>query len=107
MSGRAEATSGGRAKSTRGGRVSNTWGHSAHVSCNDSLVLQYVTYVLGARVADPEDRVFRIGIEYSSRKSIITAIRSYTISRGIDYNIYESEPQTFYAKCKTYGRRCH
>ncbi|KAL4306309.1 hypothetical protein AHAS_Ahas16G0165400 [Arachis hypogaea] len=49
MSGRAEATSGGRAKSTRGGRVSNTWGHSAHVSCNDSLVLQYVTYVLGAR----------------------------------------------------------
>ncbi|RYR50949.1 hypothetical protein Ahy_A06g025991 [Arachis hypogaea] len=27
-------------------------------------------------VADPEDREFRIGIEYSSRKSIITAIRS-------------------------------
>ncbi|QHO23522.1 uncharacterized protein DS421_12g364270 [Arachis hypogaea] len=45
-------------------------------------------------------------MEYSSRKSVVTAIRSYTISRGVDYNVYESEPQTFYAKCKMYGRGC-
>ncbi|RYR30068.1 hypothetical protein Ahy_B01g054891 [Arachis hypogaea] len=49
-------------------------------------------------VADLEDGEFRIGIEYSSRKSVVAAIRSYTISRGVDYNVYESEPQTFYAK---------
>ncbi|RYR49575.1 hypothetical protein Ahy_A07g036093 [Arachis hypogaea] len=57
-------------------------------------------------VADPEDGEFRIRMEYGSRKSVIVAIRSYTISRGFDYVIYESEPQTFYAKCKNYGRRC-
>ncbi|RYR07472.1 hypothetical protein Ahy_B05g074831 [Arachis hypogaea] len=57
-------------------------------------------------VADPEDGEFRIGMEYSSRKSVVASIRSYTISRGVDYNVYESEPQTFYAKCKTYGRGC-
>ncbi|RYQ85716.1 uncharacterized protein LOC107621485 [Arachis ipaensis] len=57
-------------------------------------------------VTDPEDMEFRIGMEYSSRKSVVAAIRSYTISRGVDYNVYESEPQTFYAKCKTYKRRC-
>ncbi|RYR39371.1 hypothetical protein Ahy_A09g044884 [Arachis hypogaea] len=57
-------------------------------------------------VADPEDREFRIGMEYRSRKSVVAAIRSYTISRGVDYNVYESEPQTFYAKCKIYGCRC-
>ncbi|RYR17872.1 hypothetical protein Ahy_B03g062541 [Arachis hypogaea] len=45
-------------------------------------------------------------MEYSSRKSVIAAIQSYTISRGVDYVVYESEPQTFYAKCKTYERGC-
>ncbi|RYR66506.1 hypothetical protein Ahy_A03g012519 [Arachis hypogaea] len=55
-------------------------------------------------VADIEDEEFRIKMEYSSRKSIIVAIRSYTISRRVDYVVYEFEPQAFYAKCKNYGR---
>ncbi|XP_057717803.1 uncharacterized protein LOC130932490 [Arachis stenosperma] len=57
-------------------------------------------------VADLEDGEFRIGIEYSSRKSVVATIRRYTISKGVDYNVYEFEPQMFYAKCKTYGRGC-
>ncbi|XP_016185321.1 uncharacterized protein LOC107626953 [Arachis ipaensis] len=57
-------------------------------------------------VADPEDGKFWIGMEYSSRKSVVAAIRSYTIARGIDYDVYEFEPQTFYAKCKMYGHGC-
>nr|XP_025670547.1 uncharacterized protein LOC112770375 [Arachis hypogaea] len=44
--------------------------------------------------------------EYSSRKSVVAAIKSFTISRGVDYDVFESEPQTFYAKCKMYGRGC-
>ncbi|RYR34087.1 hypothetical protein Ahy_A10g048807 [Arachis hypogaea] len=55
-------------------------------------------------VADPKDGEFKIGMEYSSRKSVVTEIRSYTISRGVDYNVYESKPQMFYTKCKTYGQ---
>ncbi|XP_025663425.1 uncharacterized protein [Arachis hypogaea] len=57
-------------------------------------------------VADGEDGEFRIGMEYSSRKSVVAAIRSFTIAKGVDYEVYESEPQTFYAKCKMYGRGC-
>ncbi|XP_052111628.1 uncharacterized protein LOC127743005 [Arachis duranensis] len=57
-------------------------------------------------VADPEDGEFWIGMEYSSKKSVVAAIRRYTIVRVVDYNVYESEPQTFYAKCKMYGRWC-
>ncbi|XP_016192877.1 uncharacterized protein LOC107633789 [Arachis ipaensis] len=57
-------------------------------------------------IADPEDGEFQIGMEYSSRKSVVAAIRSYTIARGVDYDMYEYEPQTFYAKCKMYGRGC-
>ncbi|XP_020989460.2 uncharacterized protein LOC107470969 [Arachis duranensis] len=57
-------------------------------------------------VADAEDGEFQIGMEYSSRKSVIAAIRSFTIARGVDYEVYESEPQTFYAKCNMYGRGC-
>ncbi|XP_057759722.1 uncharacterized protein LOC130980099 isoform X2 [Arachis stenosperma] len=57
-------------------------------------------------VVDLEEGKFRIGMEYSSRKSIVEAIRSYTISRGVDYTVYKSEPQTFYAKCKMYSHGC-
>ncbi|RYR77418.1 hypothetical protein Ahy_A01g001871 [Arachis hypogaea] len=68
-------------------------------------VLEFPEYSnIGA--ADPEGGEFRIGMEYSSRKSVVTAIKSYTIARGIDYDVYESEPQTFYAKCKMCERRC-
>ncbi|RYR62557.1 hypothetical protein Ahy_A04g020230 [Arachis hypogaea] len=51
-------------------------------------------------IADPEDVEFKIEMEYGSRKS------SYTISKRVDYIVYESEPQMFYAKCKTYGCEC-
>ncbi|RYR75382.1 hypothetical protein Ahy_A02g010035 [Arachis hypogaea] len=57
-------------------------------------------------VADLEDGEFRIRMEYGSRKSVIAAIRNYIIFRGVDYVVYESEPQMFYAKCKNYGRGC-
>ncbi|RYR08401.1 hypothetical protein Ahy_B05g076073 [Arachis hypogaea] len=32
------------------------------------------------------------GMEFGSRDSVISAIKSYTISRGVDYTVYESEP---------------
>ncbi|XP_057756007.1 uncharacterized protein LOC130975200 [Arachis stenosperma] len=44
--------------------------------------------------------------KHSSRKSVVAAIRSFTIAKGVDYEVYESEPQMFYAKCKMYGRGC-
>ncbi|RYR61278.1 hypothetical protein Ahy_A04g018425 [Arachis hypogaea] len=67
--------------------------------------LEFLEYA-NIGIADPEDGEFRIGMEYSSRKSVVTTIRSFTISIGVDYDVYESEPQTFYAKCKMYGRGC-
>ncbi|MED6144552.1 hypothetical protein PIB30_016597 [Stylosanthes scabra] len=36
-------------------------------------------------VAAPEDGEFMVGMEYSSRKAIISAIRTYHINRGVDY----------------------
>ncbi|XP_015971841.1 uncharacterized protein LOC107495244 [Arachis duranensis] len=55
--------------------------------------------------ANIEDGEFQIGMEYSSRKSVVATIRSYTICKGVNYDVYESEPQTFYAKCKIYNGR--
>ncbi|RYR31551.1 hypothetical protein Ahy_B01g056360 [Arachis hypogaea] len=46
-----------------------------------------------------EDGEFSVGMEFCSRESVISAIKSYTISRGVDYT-------TFYAKCKGYGAGC-
>ncbi|RYR43560.1 hypothetical protein Ahy_A08g039973 [Arachis hypogaea] len=61
-----------------------------------------VAYHNGA--ADHEDGEFRIRMECSSRNLVVTAIRSYTITKGVDYNVYEPKPQKFYAKCNSYGR---
>nr|XP_025627852.1 uncharacterized protein LOC112720974 [Arachis hypogaea] len=55
--------------------------------------------------AATEDGEFSVGMEFGSRESVISAIKRYTVSRGVDYTVYESEPQTFYAKCKGYGAR--
>ncbi|MED6151529.1 hypothetical protein PIB30_083395 [Stylosanthes scabra] len=49
------------------------------------------TFVLGEE--------FAIGIEFNSRESVIKAVKEYTISRGVDYLVRESEPTTFYAQC--------
>ncbi|RYQ83852.1 hypothetical protein Ahy_B10g102715 [Arachis hypogaea] len=46
-----------------------------------------------------EDGEFSVRMEFGSRESVISAIKSYTISRGVDYT-------TFYAKCKGYGAGC-
>ncbi|XP_016187674.1 uncharacterized protein LOC107629404 [Arachis ipaensis] len=54
-------------------------------------------------VADGE---FAMGMEFSSREAVIVAIKNYTIRRGVDYRVYESEPLTFYAKCTQYGSGC-
>ncbi|RYR56763.1 hypothetical protein Ahy_A05g022453 [Arachis hypogaea] len=63
---------------------------------------QYMNPVLPV-VADGE---FTVGIEFSSREAVIKAMKDYTIRRGVDYRVYESEPTTFYAKCTEYGNGC-
>ncbi|RYR26451.1 hypothetical protein Ahy_B02g060685 [Arachis hypogaea] len=53
------------------------------------------------------DCEFSVRMEFGSRESVISAIKSYTISRVVDYTMYESEPQIFYAKYKDYGDGCN
>ncbi|XP_057755559.1 uncharacterized protein LOC130974720 [Arachis stenosperma] len=52
------------------------------------------------------DGEFTVGMEFSSREVVIKAMKDYTIRRGVDYRVYESEPTTFYAKCTQYGAGC-
>ncbi|RYR69024.1 hypothetical protein Ahy_A03g015542 [Arachis hypogaea] len=50
-----------------------------------------------------ENGEFSVEMKFGSRESMISAIKSFTIFRGVDYTVYEFEPQTFYAKCNGYG----
>ncbi|RYR10309.1 hypothetical protein Ahy_B05g078784 [Arachis hypogaea] len=52
------------------------------------------------------DSEFVIGMEFSSREVVVATIKDYTICRGVDYQVYESEPTIFYAKCVQYGNNC-
>ncbi|RYR59575.1 hypothetical protein Ahy_A05g025472 [Arachis hypogaea] len=52
------------------------------------------------------DGEFTVGMEFSSREAVIKAMKDYTIRRGVDYRVHESEPTTFYAKCTQYDAGC-
>ncbi|RYR05656.1 hypothetical protein Ahy_B06g085491 [Arachis hypogaea] len=52
------------------------------------------------------DGEFTVGMEFSSREAVIKAMKDYTIRRGVDYRVHESEPTIFYAKCTQYGAGC-
>ncbi|RYR16010.1 hypothetical protein Ahy_B04g072998 [Arachis hypogaea] len=62
--------------------------------------IRFGSFVVGGGNVAAEDDKFKVGMEFGSRESVISAIKSYTISRGVDYIVYEFEPQTFYTKCK-------
>ena len=41
-----------------------------------------------------------VGMEFNYKEAVIQAIKSYIISKSVDYNVSESESRTFYYKCK-------
>ncbi|XP_057746096.1 uncharacterized protein LOC130965346 [Arachis stenosperma] len=68
-------------------------------------VLEFPDYTT-AEIPFIADGEFAVGMEFSSRESVIKAIKEYTIRRSVDYRVYESGPLTFYAKCTQYGSGC-
>ncbi|XP_020960088.1 uncharacterized protein LOC110263300 isoform X2 [Arachis ipaensis] len=61
---------------------------------------------LNAELPVVADGKFIVGMEFTSREAVIKAMKDYTIHRGIEYRVYESEPTTFYAKYTQYGAGC-
>ncbi|MED6184931.1 hypothetical protein PIB30_052199 [Stylosanthes scabra] len=52
------------------------------------------------------DGEFSVGMKFNSREDVIKVVKEYTIQRGVDYSVFESELTTFYAKCVQYGPNC-
>ncbi|RYR13413.1 hypothetical protein Ahy_B04g070428 isoform A [Arachis hypogaea] len=63
---------------------------------------EFPQYVNAELPLMPDDE-FTVGMEFSSREAVIKAMKDYTIRKGVDYRVHESEPTTFYAKCTQYG----
>ncbi|RYR28689.1 hypothetical protein Ahy_B01g052847 [Arachis hypogaea] len=61
--------------------------------------LKFFEYVNIAPVV-AADSEFVVRMEFDSREVVIGTIKEYTIQRGVDYRVYESEPTIFYAKCE-------
>ncbi|RYR02854.1 hypothetical protein Ahy_B06g081688 [Arachis hypogaea] len=68
--------------------------------------LKFPQYMNVAELPIVVDGEFIVGMEFSSREAVIKAMKNYTIRRGVDYRVYESEPMTFYAKCTQYDACC-
>ncbi|XP_027351418.1 uncharacterized protein LOC113862536 [Abrus precatorius] len=47
-----------------------------------------------------------VGMQFNDRENIIQTIKHYSISKGMDYKVFEFEPNTFYCKCVSYGIDC-
>ncbi|RYR35976.1 hypothetical protein Ahy_A10g051049 [Arachis hypogaea] len=62
--------------------------------------------IIAAELSVMTDGEFIVEIEFSSREAVIKVIKDYTIHRGVDYRVHESEPMIFYAKCTQYGTGC-
>ncbi|RYQ89451.1 hypothetical protein Ahy_B09g096091 isoform J [Arachis hypogaea] len=69
-------------------------------------VPEFPEYMSVAEIPIVADGEFAVGMEFSSRESVIRAMKEYSIRRSVDYRVYESEPLTFYAKCTQYGSGC-
>ena len=54
-------------------------------------------------VADGE---LYVGMQFNDRETVVRAVKTYSISRSMDYKVYESEPMTFDCKCKHFGSGC-
>ncbi|RYR33629.1 hypothetical protein Ahy_A10g048256 [Arachis hypogaea] len=67
--------------------------------------LEFPEY-MNAEIPIMVDGEFAVIMEFSSREAIIMMMKDYTIRRGVDYRVYESEPLTFYTKCIQYGLGC-
>ncbi|XP_052114414.1 uncharacterized protein LOC127745585 [Arachis duranensis] len=67
---------------------------------------EFPQYVNAAELPLLPDGEFTVGMEFSSREAVIKLMKDYTIRRGVDYRVHESEPTTFYAKCTQYGAGC-
>ncbi|RYQ98494.1 hypothetical protein Ahy_B07g086223 [Arachis hypogaea] len=67
---------------------------------------EFPQYVNAAELLVMMDGEFTVEMEFSSREAVIKVMKDYTIRRGVDYRVHESEPTTFYAKCTQYGAGC-
>ncbi|RYQ95100.1 hypothetical protein Ahy_B08g090126 [Arachis hypogaea] len=75
--------------------------HILNLDAIDALESSEFINTAPAVVADDK---FVVG-EFNSREIVIASVREYTIRRGVDYRVYESEPTTFYAKCVQYTKQ--
>ncbi|XP_016178918.1 uncharacterized protein LOC107621410 [Arachis ipaensis] len=67
---------------------------------------EFPQYVNAAELPVMPDGKFTVGMKFNSREAVIKAMKDYTIYRGVDYRVHESEPIIFYAKCTQYGVGC-
>ncbi|XP_020967459.1 uncharacterized protein LOC110266788 [Arachis ipaensis] len=67
---------------------------------------EFSQYINAAELPIMTDGEFTVEMEFSSREVVIKAMKDYTIRRGVDYRVHESEPTTFYAKCTQYDVGC-
>ncbi|RYQ84113.1 hypothetical protein Ahy_B10g103033 [Arachis hypogaea] len=67
---------------------------------------EFSQYVNAAELPVMTDGEFTVGMEFNSREAVIKPMKDYTICRGVDYQVHELEPMTFYAKCTQYSVGC-
>ncbi|MED6152005.1 hypothetical protein PIB30_087733 [Stylosanthes scabra] len=60
------------------------------------------TYVHGS-IGSSVGEEFQIGQTFQSKEDVLQALKIYSIRRGVDYKVFESDHDKYHGKCKEFG----
>ncbi|MED6143723.1 hypothetical protein PIB30_008670 [Stylosanthes scabra] len=50
---------------------------------------------------------FQIGQIFQSKEEALLALKNYSIRRGVEYKVFESDHEKYHDKCKEFGNGCN
>ncbi|MED6210769.1 hypothetical protein PIB30_067237 [Stylosanthes scabra] len=64
------------------------------------------TYVHGS-ISSSVGGKFQIGQTFQSKEKVLLALKNYSIRRGVEYKVFESDHDKYHGKCKEFGNGCN
>ncbi|MED6134838.1 hypothetical protein PIB30_040700 [Stylosanthes scabra] len=73
------------------------------VGPQDGVSGSYVYGSIGSSVGGE----FQIGQIFQSKEEALLALKNYSIRRGVEYKVFESDHKKYHGKCKEFGNGCN
>lgn len=89
-----------RSESQRVGHYSSLNMEEVQVTMEDSVGSGYTMQLSG-------ESPLQEGQQFPNKESVVLAVKNYSIRRGVEYKVYESDQTKYQGKCKHFGSGCN